>query len=596
MGNYWSASVEIQVGLSAWPVTRREVFLKEQIFMNRLESSLGDNKQKMMFLKENQFNEDVAGKKWDRIKVICRQPFKINNECFGLAMFVLHGLEEENIKKTVQTPQTSHDSLKENGLDSFKNKAKAMCPSPKSPYVNSVLKNLENIRKVGDAEEEVRKPSSSSFSSSSMSRTANLVMQGQKSSGVKMSFETEAKLFLKSCEFDKRPFAEIETITFRHVKELWAEKKKTNLSKEEKDTLKKMSGTYLNHIVSKTTKRPREKSDEEIQTKKRKISKHVEDMRKESIDDLYDDAGGGGGLRNKIATSDLRTKHDIEDEDDDEEIKKMRKKFNIDKSKFSTPKPASSVKKQNDLVDNDLPTFDLTCSPEISPVKKIDEASKLNHVSPVKEKIKEVKSISPPKKQLSKVTPNYNRKLLLSVPHEDLIKAGVLVQVNNYKKDKQLPLKGGLELSTKKGETVTFFKVGPDVHLEYQGRFYLPDIQHQHLERVFKKFSPSQVHSSVYPDNIDSLLKSTSRTQISEAKDKMNSEDTSDKNDQNHDSSPTSSYSSESQTKPDSSDKEKNHPSEGSCPLCSKMFRLDELESHAAACQGPGSDDNSDSG
>merc|ERR1712227_308472 len=125
---------------------------------------------------------------------------------------------------------------------------------------------------------------------------------------------------------------------------------------------------------------------------------------------------------------------------------------------------------------------------------------------------------------------------LLSVPHEDLINAGVLVQVNNYKKDKQLPLKGGLELSTKKGETVTFFKVGPDVHLEYQGRFYLPDIQQQHLERVFKKFSPSQVHRSVYPDNIDSLLKSTSRTQISEAKDKMNSEDTSDKNDQNHDS------------------------------------------------------------
>merc|ERR1719480_390362 len=112
------------------------------------------------------------------------------------------------------------------------------------------------------------------------------------------------------------------------------------------------------------------------------------------------------------------------------------------------------------------------------------------------------------------MAPNYNRKPLLSVSREVLIQNGVLVQVYNYKKDKKLPLKGKLELSVKKGAEVTFFKVGPDIHLEYQGRFYLPDIQPEHLERVFKQFKPGQVNVSDYPANLEQLLQLTSKNQI----------------------------------------------------------------------------------
>ena len=43
---------------------------------------------------------------------------------------------------------------------------------------------------------------------------------------------------------------------------------------------------------------------------------------------------------------------------------------------------------------------------------------------------------------------------------------------------------------------VTSFNVGPDIHLEYQGRFYLPDIQPENLKCVFKNFKPSQLHFS----------------------------------------------------------------------------------------------------
>ena len=43
---------------------------------------------------------------------------------------------------------------------------------------------------------------------------------------------------------------------------------------------------------------------------------------------------------------------------------------------------------------------------------------------------------------------------------------------------------------------VTSFNVGPDIHLEYQGMFYLPDIQPENLKCVFKNFKPSQLHFS----------------------------------------------------------------------------------------------------
>lgn len=99
---------------------------------------------------------------------------------------------------------------------------------------------------------------------------------------------------------------------------------------------------------------------------------------------------------------------------------------------------------------------------------------------------------------------------MLSVSREVLIQNGVLVQVYNYKKDKKLPLKGKLELSVKKGAEVTFIKVGPDIHLEYQGRFYLPDIQPEHLERVFKHFKPTQVNISDYSANLEQLLQPNS--------------------------------------------------------------------------------------
>ena len=634
VGNFWAATIEVQVGMAEWPQSKREVLLKEQIIMNRLDCSVGDNKQKMMFFKESQLNAEVVKKKWDRVKIVIKQPFKINNDCFGLAMFVLHGIKEEDgnsslVNRSLPSSTSSFSSVtpKENriGLLDFKKKADSMISAPKSPYVPSVLKSLENTKRLSkDAEKDTAVDSGmgnmSSFSSKSMSRTAKMVVEGQSISGKKVSFEDEAKYFLKSCGFDKQPFAEVEMITFRKVKELWMEKKKCNLSKDEKEILKKMSTMYLTRLVNNSNKRQRETSDETSPPKKRKISKNVETMRKTiKIDDLYgEDEKEGSNNRNKIATNDVPKKPNS-DSEEDEDIKKIkdniRMKVRNDKVNqlASSKKDVSTMKKIN----NDLPTFDLTSSPDVSPVKQTSVSSesqtcgskdtfKNTEISPltldidsaVKKPSVDITS-SHVKKGLS--APNYNRTHLLSVPKNILTDNGVLVQVYNYKKDKQLPLKGGLELSAKKGVATTFFKVGPDVHLEYQGRFYLPDIQPEHLERVFKSFPPHQVKSPKFPSNLDSLLKMSSSGSVkSDIKDEnkdaemhsdLNERSTSkgilkDDADDLYDDVKDAKKAFESRKEVGSSGKS----SQGICPLCQGSFSLASLEDHAAQCQGPNSD------
>jgi hypothetical protein len=35
-------------------------------------------------------------------------------------------------------------------------------------------------------------------------------------------------------------------------------------------------------------------------------------------------------------------------------------------------------------------------------------------------------------------------------------------------------------------------QVGPDIHLLYEGNFYLPDVLAEHTHRLFKDFNPEQ--------------------------------------------------------------------------------------------------------
>ena len=42
--------------------------------------------------------------------------------------------------------------------------------------------------------------------------------------------------------------------------------------------------------------------------------------------------------------------------------------------------------------------------------------------------------------------------------------------------------------------------------MEYQGRFYHPDIQKEHLQRAFKNFKPCDINCSDYPSYVEQFL------------------------------------------------------------------------------------------
>ena len=139
---------------------------------------------------------------------------------------------------------------------------------------------------------------------------------------------------------------------------------------------------------------------------------------------------------------------------------------------------------------------------------------------------------------------------------------------------------GGLELGVKKGVAVTFFKVGPDIHLEYGARFYLPDIQPEHLGRVFKNFKPSQVHNMHFPPNLEQLLSLSSKNQIKESSENPSTDPVSQKSSQlTPEAPPVSTLTTDAPEEP---------PGRGQCPLCQGSFSLASLEQHAASCGGSG--------
>ena len=98
----------------------------------------------MEFFRADHFQAEVVERKWDRVKLVCRQPFKYNNDVFGLAMLVLHGESEvggAGEPGSLAGPAVS--SLKE-----FKRKTESLTSSASpTPHIPAVLQNLENRRK-----------------------------------------------------------------------------------------------------------------------------------------------------------------------------------------------------------------------------------------------------------------------------------------------------------------------------------------------------------------------------------------------------------------------------------------------------------------
>lgn len=99
IGNEGSAFVEILVGKSTSTSDQDyEVLLVASSFMSPVESRNETNRNSVRMFGPEKLNKSVASQKWDRIKIVCTQPFN-KNVSYGLSFITFHSPPEANEQK-----------------------------------------------------------------------------------------------------------------------------------------------------------------------------------------------------------------------------------------------------------------------------------------------------------------------------------------------------------------------------------------------------------------------------------------------------------------------------------------------------------------
>ncbi|XP_071959331.1 DNA repair protein XRCC1-like isoform X2 [Antedon mediterranea] len=143
IGNEGSAFIEVLVGKSSSEkADDYQVILVTSSFMSPADSKNGTNTNRVRFFGQNQLTKTVLDKSWDRVKVVCTQPFNKTN-AYGLSFIKMHSTpapgEQSSDKAKEVTSQNinklGHFKLKETTQSSvavgsyFKNRDKPE-PSP----------------------------------------------------------------------------------------------------------------------------------------------------------------------------------------------------------------------------------------------------------------------------------------------------------------------------------------------------------------------------------------------------------------------------------------------------------------------------------
>ncbi|XP_066287809.1 uncharacterized protein [Branchiostoma lanceolatum] len=158
IGNSGSAYVELLVGRSSWTRSREYVtLLPATMFMNPMESKAGKNKMVVRMFNESLFSEEGRSEVWDRVRIVCRQPFRKDLQ-FGLSFLRL------------RTPSTD-------------------VSSPPSPRV--VVPSATKVRHNSSSRRESTAPPQTPGTESSVSTEWNETIESTKSRLLKMAGTSE---------------------------------------------------------------------------------------------------------------------------------------------------------------------------------------------------------------------------------------------------------------------------------------------------------------------------------------------------------------------------------------------------------------------
>ncbi|XP_019724633.1 DNA repair protein XRCC1 isoform X1 [Hippocampus comes] len=193
IGNEGSAFVEVLVGNSSSVRDQDyEVLLVTSSFMSPTESRNGTNMNRVRFFGPGQLQKSTAQEKWDRVKIVCSQPYS-KNIAYGLAFVKFHSPPDKN------DPPVTSPKLTKLGQFRVKDDAPASgssiqpgslffsaksSPSPKaSPQSNKLSYAAAALQAAGPAAPASTPPSSSTSPQAAAKKKFEFSKERQSASG-----------------------------------------------------------------------------------------------------------------------------------------------------------------------------------------------------------------------------------------------------------------------------------------------------------------------------------------------------------------------------------------------------------------------------
>ncbi|XP_015228403.1 PREDICTED: DNA repair protein XRCC1 [Cyprinodon variegatus] len=191
IGNEGSAFIEVLVGNSSAVKNQDyEVLLVTSSFMSPTESRNGTNMNRVRFFGPNQLQKSTAQEKWDRVKIVCTQPYS-KNIAYGLAFVKFHSPPDKT------DPPTSSPKITKLGQFRVKDESPSSGPSLQP---GSLFFNRDNATKPSTSLKASPPSDKLSYAAAALQAGGSSQSSGQASTSVSASPQPPAK---RKFEFSK---------------------------------------------------------------------------------------------------------------------------------------------------------------------------------------------------------------------------------------------------------------------------------------------------------------------------------------------------------------------------------------------------------
>ncbi|KAK2909924.1 DNA repair protein XRCC1 [Channa argus] len=185
IGNEGSAFIEVLVGnSSAVKHQDYEVLLVTSSFMSPTESRNSTNMNRVRFFGPNQLQKSTAQEKWDRVKIVCTQPYN-KNIAYGLAFVKFHSPPDKNDASPTTSPKLTK-------LGQFRVKEESPSSGP-SLQPGSLFFNRDNTTKSRTPPKASPQYEKLSYAAAALQASGTSHSSGQASSSNSASTQPAAK-------------------------------------------------------------------------------------------------------------------------------------------------------------------------------------------------------------------------------------------------------------------------------------------------------------------------------------------------------------------------------------------------------------------